>query len=228
MFDLNKLYNLDCMQAMKEIPDGFFELAIVDPPYGGGDMNASSGWLKKNRSRFGGRFDKYEIKRTGGTWSCKYGKHITHWDIAPEPEYFEELFRVSQRQIIWGGNYFGLPANRNFIIWRKLTISEKFTMAMVEYAWTNIDGNAKIFEIAPQDKNRFHPTQKPIALYQWILQNYAKRGNKILDTHAGSASCLVACHRMGFDFLGFEINEEYFEKASARLTDEMAQGVMFR
>lgn len=187
----------------------------------------------ENAHAFGGLFDRYEIKatRTGGTWAEKYGKDIQHWDIAPPPEYFEELFRVSQNQIIWGGNYFALPPTRCFAIWRKLTISESFSMAMCEYAWTSFDDNAKWIELAPQGtskEKRFHPTQKPVALYHWILQNYAKPGDKILDTHAGSASSFVAAYEMGFDYIGFEIDPDYHAKATERINRVMAQESLFR
>jgi len=173
-------------------------------------------------------FNKYEISatRTGGGYSKKYGKSIEHWDIAPPPEYFEELARVSQNQIIWGGNYFGLPPTRCFLVWRKLTISESFSMAMCEYAWTSFNDNAKFYEAAPQGtakEPRFHPTQKPVKLYSWILSLFAKPGDKILDTHAGSASSLIACHRAGLEYLGFEIDNGYYEKAKARLDDEKVQ-----
>jgi site-specific DNA-methyltransferase (adenine-specific) len=153
-------------------------------------------------------------------------KKIITWDVAPGKEYFEELFRISRNQIIWGGNYFSLPPTRCFLVWRKLTISENFSMAMAEYAWTSFNGNAKVFEYAPQGKandQRFHPTQKPIALYEWILSKYAKPGDKILDTHVGSASSLIACHRTGHKYVGFEIDEEYYSKAKERLERETAQ-----
>lgn len=224
MLELNRLYNMDCMEGMREFPDGYFELAIVDPPYGG--------WEDKSRSRFGGCFDKYKIEatRTGGTWAEKYGKKIQHWDVAPTKEYFKELFRVSKNQIIWGGNYFDLPPSRCFVIWRKLTISENFSMAMCEYAWTSFNDNAKWIEIAPQGKagdRRFHPTQKPVALYKWLLANYAQPGDKILDTHAGSASSFVAAYEMGFDYIGFEIDRDYYDAAQKRMEDVLAQGRLF-
>lgn len=156
-------------------------------------------------------------------------KKIIAWDIAPKQEYFDELFRVSRNQIIWGGNYFDLPPTRCFLIWRKLTISEDFSMAMAEYAWTSFNQNAKVFEYAPQDNTgkRFHPTQKPVALYEWILSRYAKEGDTILDTHVGSASSLIACHNTRHKFIGFEIDEEYYKKASERLKAEQAQISIF-
>lgn len=248
-------YNLDCMEGMKDFPDKFFDLAIVDPPYGDGGQNIGGGYGSADGStatrwnRFGQRFDRYKtmgpicggttfrkymgwgtVSRTGGTWAEKYEKKIIAWDVAPGKEYFDELFRVSRNQIIWGGNYFELPPTRNFVVWRKLTISENFSMAMAEYAWVSMNGNAKVFECAPQGnakETRFHPTQKPIALYTWLLKNYAKPGYKILDTHVGSASSLIACHRAGLEYWGFEIDKTYYEKARERLERECAQVRMF-
>lgn len=151
-------------------------------------------------------------------------KKIIAWDIAPGKEYFEELFRISRNQIIWGGNYFDLPPTRCFLIWRKTNVPHDFSMAMAEYAWTSFSGNAKVFDYsAVGQQGRFHPTQKPPELYKWILTNYAKQGDKILDTHVGSASSLIACYDLGFDYVGFEIDKEYYELASKRLADEMAQ-----
>ena len=177
--------------------------------------------------RFGQRFDRYKQSDTDGrNVGDKIRKKIIAWDVAPGDDYFKELFRVSRNQIIWGGNYFTLPPARCFVVWRKLTISEKFTMAMAEYAWTNFNGNAKVFECAPQgttNEERFHPTQKPIKLYSWLLKQYAKPGYKILDTHVGSASSLIACHRAGLEYWGFEIDPVYYEQAKARLDRETAQ-----
>lgn len=154
-------------------------------------------------------------------------KKIITWDVAPGEDYFKELFRISRNQIIWGGgNYFQLPPTRCFLVWRKLSISESFSMAMCEYAWTSFSSNAKVFEHTPQgdrkDK-RFHPTQKPVALYKWILANYAKQGDTILDTHVGSASSLIACEEMGFKYVGFEIDEDYYRMAKERLNTFNAQ-----
>lgn len=157
-------------------------------------------------------------------------KKIISWDTAPEKEYFQELFRVSRNQIIWGGNYFELPPTRCFVIWRKLTISDSFSMAMAEYAWTSFNDNAKVFEYAPQGKpgdTRFHPCQKPVALYKWLLDHYAKKGDIILDTHVGSASSLIACDQMGFNYIGFEIDDVYYRKAKERIERETAQMTIF-
>ena len=161
---ISEAFNIDCMEFLKKCKNKEFDLAIVDPPYGrvDGKFQGVQG------GRFGnGRFDKYrKVECTGGTWASKYKKKIIRWDVAPPKEYFIELFRVSKNQIIFGGNYFDLPPTRCFIIWEKLTISEKFTMAMCEYAWTSFFDNSKIFKCKPQDKFRFHPTQKPVELYK--------------------------------------------------------------
>ena len=258
-------YLMDCMESMKKFPDKFFDLAVVDPPYGGGGQNSShfcnverererglsggtADFEQRERSRFGGRFDRYfedtwkrrQQNSANGNHGSPDGRNmgdeipptkeggadIRHWDFAPPKEYFDELARVSKNQIIWGGNYFDMPPTRCFLIWKKLTISEKFTMAMCEYAWTSFNDNAKLFECAPQgtvNEQRFHPTQKPIALYSWILDRYAKPGMKILDTHVGSASSLIACERAGLEYWGFEIDPVYFAKAKERLDREKAQ-----
>ncbi len=205
------LYHVDNMELMAKYKDNYFDLAIVDPPYG--------------------MFDQYsKIERTGGTWSKKYGKKIKLWDSVPDKKYFDELFRVSKYQIIFGGNYFNLPISRNFIIWRKTGISEKFSMAMVEYAWTSIIGNAKIYEAKPQGKPnnpRIHPTQKPVKLYKWLLKNYAKQGDKILDTHLGSGSIAIACDDMGFSLTACEIDQDYFNAAVKRLKRHQDQFKIF-
>ena len=151
-------------------------------------------------------------------------KKIIAWDIAPGEDYFNELFRVSRNQIIWGANYFRLPPSRNFVVWDKPNISESFTMASVEYAWVSINGNAKIWRGCPNGQaGRFHPTQKPIALYEWLLSRFAKPGDRILDTHVGSASSLIACRRAGLPYWGFEIDPDYYRLASERLERETAQ-----
>ena len=222
--------NEDNIDLMARYPDKHFDLAIVDPPYG----SAGNGreWEKLKRGRFGGKFDKYHVGEkvshaTGGGRFTKYGDGAKHWDIAPDENYFLELFRVSKNQIIWGGNYFPLPPSRNFIVWRKLSISESFSMAMVEQAWTNLKGNAKYFECIPQDKERFHPTQKPVELYAWILSRFAKSGWKILDTHMGSGSIAIACHNAGFDLTACEIDKVYFDKAMLRINKHIQQAELF-
>lgn len=171
----------------------------------------------------------------GGSWAEKYQIHtggifsqdIRRWDVAPPKEYFDELARVSKNQIIWGGNYFDLPPTRCFLVWRKLTISENFSMAMAEYAWTSFNLNAKVFECAPQGKERFHPTQKPVALYTWIYNLYAKPGDKILDTHLGSGSSRIAAWYAGLDFVGCEIDKTYYDLQEKRFEEHAAQENLF-
>lgn len=190
-----EILNVDCMEYMATLPDKAFDLAIVDPPYG------SEG-----------------IERTGGTWANQIdgGKRIKEWDYKPKASYFNELFRVSKNQIIWGGNYFGLPANRHFIIWKK-HIPENFTVGMCEYAWSSLNENPKVFEYPSNTEfMRFHPTQKPVQLYKWLLKNYAKPGDRILDTHLGSGSSAIAAFDGGFDFVGCEIDVDYFTAAKKR------------
>jgi site-specific DNA-methyltransferase (adenine-specific) len=195
MLELNKLYHMDCMEAMKQIPDKYFELAIVDPPYG-----------------IGNKF------KGGNTGKMNFNEIVDkNWDLVPNKEYFEELKRVSQNQIIWGGNYFDLNPTRCFIIWDKL-ISEDFSLAMAELAWTSFDKLTKIVRLpTPKTDNKIHPTQKPIQLYEWVLNRYANQGDKILDTHVGSASSLIACYNLGFDYMGFELDEDYYKAACKRL-----------
>ena len=207
------------MKLMSQYPDKHFDLAIVDPPYGGKNHN-----LHNYKSVL---TDSGAI-RTGGKWTSKYGNKINEWDNPPNKNYFEELFRISKYQIIWGGNYFDLPRSRNFIIWRKKTISENFSMAMAEYAWTNIPGNAKVFEYHPQDPKRFHPTQKPVALYKWLLSKYAKQDYKILDTHMGSGSIAIACNEMGIDLTASEIDADYFKAACDRVREANKQKLLFK
>ena len=220
--------NIDCMEYMKTLPDNAFELVVADPPYG----DAGSGFKRADKSRFYGKFDRYKtvgaVERTGGTWAAKFGKKIIAWDVAPEKEYFDELFRISRNQIIWGGNYFNLPPTRCFLIWRKTNIPENFSMAMCEYAWTSFNDNSKVFDFRSDNQpNRFHPTQKPIELYAWIYRRYAKEGDKILDTHLGSGSSRIAAYDAGLDFVGCEIDKEYFDLQEKRWEDYKAQMNLF-
>ena len=189
-------YNCDCMDGMRQFPDKFFELAIVDPPYGIG--------ISKNPVR-----QAHDKKQ---------------WDNAiPDSAYFRELFRVSRNQIIWGGNYFPLPPTQNIIVWDKKQPMD-FSLAMCEFAWCSIQRPAKIFRLSVlSEKDKVHPTQKPIELYRWCLQNYAHPGDKILDTHVGSASSLIACHQLGFEYWGFELDADYYKAASERLERAKAQ-----
>lgn len=197
----------------------------------GGSKNPNDPWNKYLRPPAQQLPQERERERSGSPDRRDVGgevrKKIIAWDTAPEKEYFDELFRISRDQIIWGGNYFPLPPTRCFLVWRKLTISENFSMAMAEYAWTSFNGNAKVFEYAPQDSKRFHPTQKPKALYDWIFKLYAKPGMKILDTHLGSGSSRLAAYDAGLDFVGYEIDKDYFDKQEQRFADYTAQTNLF-
>ena len=225
-------YNMDCMEGMKQFPDKYFDLAIVDPPYGDGGGQ----WKRQDKSRFGGVFDRYRkdrLPRQSVLARAEHGransaKKIIAWDTAPKQEYFKELFRISRNQIIWGGNYFKLPPTRCFLIWRKTNVPEKFSMAMCEYAWTSFNDNAKMFSFsAVGQEGRFHPTQKPPELYRWILESYSKPTDIILDTHVGSASSLIACRETGHKYVGFEIDPDYYAMAKKRLDAAEAQGNIF-
>ena len=186
------LYNCDCVEYMRTLPDKYFDLCICDPPYG---IGISSNPVRQKHNK-------------------------KNWDNAvPTQEYFDELFRVSKNQIIWGGNYFldSLPSTQGFIIWDKKQ-PQDFSLAMCEFAWSSIQSPAKIFSKSVQcEKGKIHPTQKPVALYKWLLNRYAKEGDKIFDSHFGSLSIGIACHDGGFELDGCELDKEYFDKAVERL-----------
>ena len=191
------------MELMKRYDNDYFDLAIVDPPYGI-DINSS------------GRLGHYGGK--GKTWD----------NTTPNIKYFKELFRVSRNQIIWGGNYFNLPPTRCFLIWDKQQ-PEGVSFASCEYAYTNFNKSAKTFYMRPQnsDNIRIHPTQKPVKLYEWLLMNYAKEGDKILDTHLGSGSIAIASHNLGYELTACELDKEYFDTAMKRIKQHKAQLTIF-
>ncbi len=200
--------NCDCMDMMKEFPDNHFELAIVDPPYGLGKRTTDGGTKRNTQTKF-----MQDIRRTN--WD----------DNVPTDEYWKELFRVSKNQIVWGGNYFGLPAHRCFIVWDKMTYVP--TMSQVEQAWTSFDSPARLKKINSNNANRIHPTQKPISLYKWLLSNYAKNGDKILDTHMGSGSIAIACQQMGYDLTACELDKDYYDDAMKRIELNTRQTSIF-
>jgi site-specific DNA-methyltransferase (adenine-specific) len=199
------------MELMARYEDNYFDLAIVDPPYGYGDKKTDIlNFRQKEQHR--------------------------EWNTAPNDEYFKELFRVSKNQIIWGGNYFSYIWNfggRCFIYWHKGNPVPNF--ADGELAWTSFDKNAQQFDYRyygnlegnTSASKKFHPTQKPIALYEWLLMNYAKEGDKILDTHLGSGSIAIACHNLGYDLTACELDKEYFESAMKRIEQHKQQVRMF-
>lgn len=195
------LLNCDCMDYMRTLEDNAFDLAIVDPPYG--------------------------IDLASKSFRGKQQKKSWDKDI-PDEIYFAELMRVSKNQIIWGGNYFPLPPSKGFVIWDKKQ-PEDFTSAMCEFAWSSIQSPAKIFRlhVVTAETNKIHPTQKPVKLYQWLLSKYAKEGDRILDTHLGSGSSAIAAHYGGFDFVGCELDKDYFDAAKRRFHSETAQSSLF-
>lgn len=200
----SKVFNTDCLEAMKNYPDKYFELAIVDPPYGI-DVNSMNMGSRKTITP-----DKSKT-----------------WDKAiPDNDYFTELFRVSKNQIIWGGNYFPLPNSQYFAIWDKGETMYGRDFAECEYAWVR-SGGTRIYKKNPNQPERIHPTQKPVALYRWLLQNYAKEGDKILDTHLGSGSSRIAADMEGYDFTGYELDADYFNASVKRFNEYKLQTTLF-
>ncbi len=198
--------HMDCMELMTEFPDKHFELAITDPPYG--------------------------IKRDGGETGKNWKWHEPkEWDnVRPNKQYFKELFRVSKNQIIWGGNYFTeyLPPSMGWIFWDK---GQDLTMSDGELAFTSFERALRRIimnrcEIYKNSAN-IHPTQKPVKLYRWLLENYAQEGDKILDTHLGSMSIAIACHYLGYDLTGSELDSDYFKAGMKRIKEETKQLSMF-
>jgi site-specific DNA-methyltransferase (adenine-specific) len=201
MTPLSEVFNMDCIEGMKQYPDKHFDLSICDPPYG---IGISSNPFRQ-------KFEKCD------------------WDNAiPNKQYFEELMRVSKNQIIWGGNYFDLPPSQGFIIWDKKQ-PQDFSSAMCEMAWMSFQKPAKIFRkhVVTAEPNKIHPTQKPIELYAWLLDRYAKPNDLILDTHLGSQSSRIAAYKNGYDFVGFEIDKDYFEQGNKRFNEFKSQLTLF-
>lgn len=201
-------FNEDCMTVMSRYPDKYFDLAVVDPPYGILNKTKRGGDHKFN-------MDEY-----------------SQWDVKPNDEYFNELFRVSKNQIIWGGNYFTdlLPVGQKWLIWDKM---QRVNQSDAELAWSSFSGALRVFQFNCSklqgflNPDRFHPTEKPIALYDWIFANYAKAGQKILDTHLGSGSSRIAANKAGLDFWGYELDADYFAAHEKRYSNFIAQLRMF-
>jgi site-specific DNA-methyltransferase (adenine-specific) len=201
--------NEDNMLLMARYPDNYFDLAIVDPPYG-------LERLQKGSLRLGGIKGNY--------------KENLEWDKKPTEEYFNELFRVSKNQIVWGANNFIMPTSEYFLIWNKKQTVDNFASA--EYAWVSmgLKTPAKIFDYGIHKHNhtdKIHPTQKPSSLYKWILDRYAKENDKILDTHLGSGSIAIACHDYGFELTACELDKEYYDKAIQRIKNHISQQKLF-
>ena len=192
--------NEDNMKLMARYEDNHFDLAIVDPPYG---IGISSNPVRQQH-------DKKQ-------WD----------DNIPNDNYFKELFRVSKNQIIWGGNYFDLSPTQGFFIWDKKQPHD-FSLAMCEYAWSSIQKPAKMWSLSVlKEKGKIHPTQKPVELYEWLLMNNAKEGDKILDTHLGSGSIAIACHNLKYDLTACELDKEYYDAAMLRLKQHQKQIRLF-
>ena len=201
---ISEVHLIDCMEYMKNIPDKFFELAIVDPPYGI-NINMNMG-IKKGQKK------RHKIKK---------------WDNEiPKQEYFIELMRISQNQIIWGGNYFYLPPTYHFIFWDK-EIPNGMSFSDGEYAWTSFNKAHKKWTFNNITNDKIHPTQKPVQLYKWLLKNYAKPGDKIFDSHGGSMSSVIACIDGGFQIVCCEIDIDYYNAGKKRILNHLDQGNIF-
>ena len=205
--------NEDNMLLMARYPDNYFDLAIVDQPYGIDLANMNMGIGNTPKAS----------KAKNRKWKPK------DWDSSiPSDKYFKELFRVSKNQIIWGGNYFNLGICNKFIIWDK-EIPEGLSFSDCEYAWTSFSGANKIFRYSAylNKSEKFHPTQKPPQLYKWLVDKYAKENDKILDTHLGSGSIAIACHDYGFELTACELDKEYYDKAIQRIKNHTNQTKLF-
>ena len=221
------LHHGDCMEYLKDIPDNYYELAIVDPPYGI-DVFAR----QKSAHKKSGEKAKYTSK--SGAW-VNYKPKL--WDdSAPSKDYFDEILRVSKNQIIFGANVLSgfLPINKKWIVWHKAP--DGLNHGKCDLAWTSFEGAVDYFKyflnesngfLKDKDFGRIHPTQKPVKLYEWLLNNYAKTGDKILDTHGGSFSSAIACNNLGFDFTGIELDKDYFDAAVKRVEAASKQIRMF-
>jgi len=205
-----ELLNCDCMELLKQTPDNYYSLSICDPPYGIGK----------------------KLLVGGNTGVVKFHEQysLNEWDDnTPPKEYFLELFRVSKNQIIWGGNYFieHLYNTRGIIFWDK-NLGEPTNFSHFELAWTSFNCIARKVQISSNTGDRIHPTQKPVKLYRWLLKNYAKEGDKILDTHGGSMSSAIACHQMGFDLTLCELDKDYYDAGVKRFREQTMQQSLFK
>lgn len=231
------LYLIDCIEGMKMYPDGHFDLAIVDPPYGinATNMQMGSSPNRKGVGQYAGISTAVKLKGRLNTGSGKLknrmlNKSSIDWDNEiPTQEYFDELFRVSKNQIIWGGNYFPLRPTRCFVVWNKNQPWENFSQA--ELAWTSFDKPAKLFTHSNRgganEETKIHPTQKPFYLYDYCFKHFAEEGMKILDTHVGGGSIRMSAYKNRCDFVGFEINKEYFDGSIKRFDNYKSQLTLF-
>jgi site-specific DNA-methyltransferase (adenine-specific) len=227
---MTEAYNMDCMDYMRSLPDKAFDLAVVDPPYGiGADMFNNGSGASKDKRIYGTakRIRKNRLNSGGGKLrNRKLNTSDCSWDSAPPSEdYFSELFRVTKNQVIWGGNYFSLGPCREILVWDKKQPWENFSQ--VEFTWTSFDGPAAIFRMCNTMGGKIHPTQKPVELYAWVYNRFAKPGDRILDTHLGSGSSRIAAYDAGLDFVGCEIDETYFKLQEQRFERHSAQLNLF-
>ena len=204
----NEVFLMDCMEGMKQYPDKFFDIAIVDPPYGNG-TKADVGT---------GEYSRNWVKNRNGDW-----------DIRPADIYWQELRRVSKNQIVFGANFFPLPPSRGYVCWYKTDEVKGRDFSEFEIAYTSFDKPARIFECKPfiRGGKRIHPTQKPLKLYDWLIMNYAEDCETILDTHVGSGSSRIAAHKAGKSFVGFEIDKDYHEAQEKRFKEFKKQLTLF-
>ncbi len=200
MLPLNTIVHGDCLEFMRGLPDKCVDLVLTDPPYG---IGISSNPIRQKHTK-------------------------KNWDNAiPIDEIFSEIMRVSKQQIIWGGNYFNLPPTQGFLVWNKIQ-PEDFSLAMCEYAWGSVQKPAKMFTYSVlKEKDKIHPTQKPVQLFQWCLQNYSKEGDTILDCFSGSGTTAIACHNLNRNFICIEKDDDYHAASIKRLEQHQRQGRLF-
>lgn len=233
---ISNLYLMDCIEGMKQFPDNFFDIAIVDPPYGINATNMSMGTNPNTKDMKGGISTALKIKKgrlNQGAGKLKNRNIQTmslDWDFEkPTAEYFDQLFRVSKNQIIWGGNYFDLPPTRCIICWDKMQPWENFSQW--EMAWTSFDKPAKMYKISNTGggnlEKKIHPTQKPVKLYDKTYFDFVTPGMKILDTHLGSGSNRITAYKMKVDFYAFEIAEQYCSTSDSRFKNFISQTSLF-
>lgn len=216
---VSEVRNQDCLEYMRSLPDKFFHMAVADPPYGFGNVVADG-------ARFGGRFKRYNKGTTD----------MNQWDTAPSSDFFTELLRVSEHQVVWGANFFPtMPACKCFLVWVKTNIPDGFSMAQAEYAWTSLPVNARVWHgssARPKDHtDHFHPTEKPTALYRWVLEQWlsalpdSRRRDyplRVFDPMMGSQSSRIAARALGLDYYGCELDAEYFRRGCLRYEQETA------
>jgi len=229
----SETFNMDCLEYMKQCKDKQFSLLFTDPPYGD---TGTGEYTNRETGRFGPMFEKYHAHlkpgvnhASGGNAFAKYGDECSHWDVAPSKEWWNEAWRIAEHIWVWGGNYFDLPPSRNFIIWLK-PVPENFSLAQMEYCWVSTSGNARIIQARSQDKFRFHPTQKPLSVFQKPLQWMKKHIDPekgMIDPFMGSGTSRIAAWEEGINYIGIELNKVYFDKQEERFAEHIAKGSLY-